>query len=220
MKARAFPNETPAYRTARDQLLAAEIALRAEVEQVAKLRRTLPIGGKIPQDYEFEEAAGRVKLSQLFPTGRDTLFLYNFMYGPKMARPCPMCTSFLDGLNAQAVDLTQRIGVAVAARSPIARIREFADGRGWKQLRMVSSAENTYNRDYFGEDAEGNQWPMANVFVRRTDGIHHFWGTELLYAETAKGTDTRHIDMLWPLWNVLDLTPEGRGADFYPKLSY
>jgi predicted dithiol-disulfide oxidoreductase (DUF899 family) len=218
-----FPNESPEYRKARDELLAAEAKLRTHVEEVAALRRKLPLGGKIGEDYAFEEwgdgSVRPVRLSQLFEPKKDSLFLYSFMYGPNMKRPCPLCTSFLDGLDAQVQHIGQRISVAVAARSPIQRIREFAQERGWKRLRLVSSANNSYHRDYFGEDKKGSQWPMANVFVRRPGGVHHFWGSELLF-EDYSGGDSRHIDMMWPLWNVLDTTPEGRTRDFYPELEY
>jgi len=217
-----FPNESDAYRAARDELLKAEIELRAHVERVAEQRRRLPVGGSVTEDYVFEGQGGgqpqTVRLSELFTPGKDTLFLYSFMYGPKAKQPCPMCTSFLDGLDGQAPHIGQRIAVAVAAASPIGRIVEFAAGRGWKNLRLVSAQANSYQADYFGEDAQGNQWPMANVFVKKPDGVHHFWGSEVLYADT-KG-ETRHIDMLWPLWNVLDLTPGGRGDSFHPQLSY
>jgi predicted dithiol-disulfide oxidoreductase (DUF899 family) len=217
-----FPNESSEYRAARNALLEAESDLRAAVERVAATRRKLPTGGLVATDYAFDELAGgaprKVRLSELFPAGKDTLFLYSFMYGPKVENPCPLCTSFLDGINAQVDHLSQRIGVAVVAKSPIQRIVDFAAGRNWNKLRLVSAHDTTYQADYFGEDAKGNQWPMANVFVRKPDGVHHFWGSELLYAK-GEG-DSRHIDMLWPLWNVLDLTPGGRGADFYPKLAY
>jgi len=221
---RRFPNETPEYRTAREGLLRSEMELRDAVERVAAQRRKLPIGGKLKEDYAFEELADgatrTVKLSELFPKGKDTLFLYSLMYGPKAENPCPMCTSLLDGLNRQSGHITQRIGFAVVAKSPIARIAAFAKSRDWDQLRLVSAHGTTYQTDYLGEDEKGNQWPMANVFVRRPEGIHHFWGSEMLYAERKDGADTRHVEMLWPLWNVLDLTPDGRGADFYPKLRY
>jgi predicted dithiol-disulfide oxidoreductase (DUF899 family) len=126
----------------------------------------------------------------------------------------------LDGLEGQVTHLRERVSLAVVARSPIARVMEFAKSRGWDRLPLISSAGNSYNRDYFGEDEKGSQWPMANVFVKRPDGVHHFWGSELLYAKNADGQEGRHVDLLWPLWNVLDLTPEGRGSDWHPKLSY
>jgi predicted dithiol-disulfide oxidoreductase (DUF899 family) len=217
-----FPNESREYRTARDELLAAEAELRGAVERVAAKRRALPVGGLVSTDYVFDELADgqprKVNLSELFSKGKETLFLYSFMYGPKADQPCALCTSFLDALDAQIQHLTQRIDVAVVAKSPIRRIVDFARGRGWNRLRLVSAHGTTYQAEYFGEDAKENQWPMANVFVRRSDGVHHFWGSELLYAKSEG--DTRHIDLLWPLWNVLDLTPEGRGADFYPQVSY
>ena len=216
-----FPNEARPYRAARGRLLRAEMALRRQIEKVAAMRRKLPIGGKVPQDYAFEEGEPprKVKLSELFGE-RDTLVAYSFMYGPRMQKACPMCTSMLDSLNGNARYIAQRVSLVVIARSPVARILEYARGRGWSNLRLLSSAGNDYNRDYRGEDANGAQWPMLNVFVRRRGAIRHFYGTELLFAKAEPGQDNRHIDMIWPLWNLLDFTPEGRGRDWYPQLQY
>jgi len=213
-----FPNETRPYRAARDKLLHAEIELRKQVEAVAAQRRKLPPGGEVPEDYVFDGQDGKVKLSELFRNG-DTLVAYSFMYGPKMAKACPMCTSMLDSLNGSAQHIAQRADLVVIAKSPFERIAEFASGRGWSRLRLLSSEHNTYNRDYHGEDAKGAQWPMLNVFVR-DNRIRHFYGSELLSAPMEKGQDPRHVDAIWPLWNLLDLTPEGRGKDWYPKLQY
>jgi predicted dithiol-disulfide oxidoreductase (DUF899 family) len=224
-----FPGESADYRAARDALLAAERDLRQQVEQVAELRRKLPLGGELPEDYAFEEGAAdladattvvRVKLSDLFREGLDTLALYNFMYGPAMKQACPMCTSFLDSLNGTAPHAAQRLNLAVVAKSPIGRIREFARRRGWHNLRLLSSAGNTYNRDYHGESADGGQMPVLSLFVRRGGRIYHSYSTELAFAPPEPGQNQRHIDMMWPLWNLLDLTPEGRGADWYPRLTY
>ena len=216
-----FPNESKAYRLARNKLLSAEKALRRKVEAVAALRRKLPAGGAVPEDYEFEEIQnGKPKkspLSELFGA-HDTLIAYSFMYGPGMESACPMCTSMLDGLNGNAPHIAQRASLVVIAKSPIERIREFALARGWRNLRLLSSGGNGYNRDYNGEGPDGSQWPMMNVFVRRKAAIRHFWGSELLAAKTEPGQNGRHVDMLWPLWNALDLTPGGRGKDWYPRL--
>jgi predicted dithiol-disulfide oxidoreductase (DUF899 family) len=216
-----FPGESASYRAARDELLRAEIELKKKVEEVAALRRRLPPGGEVPQDYVFDEDSRQVRLSELFGD-KSTLVLYSFMYGPKMEAPCPMCTSFLDALDAQAHHITQQVALAVTAKSPIARIREFARGREWKRLRLASSQGSTYQRDYHGETESGAQMPMMNVFTKREGKIRHFWGSEMLYAsDRAKdGMDSRHIDILWPLWNVLDLTPNGRGDTWYPALKY
>ena len=215
-----FPNESPAYRRARDELARAELDLKLQVDRTATLRRALPRGGALKEDYVFEEldSSGRVrkvKLSDLFEHGKNSLFLYSFMYGPKMKEACPMCSSFLDGLNGNAPHIKLRMDLAVVARSPIRRIVKFAKARGWNNLRMLSSAHNSYNTDYFGETADGAQDTMANVFVRRSDGVYHFWGTEKHYIRP--GSDPCHMDTMWPLWNVLDTTPEGRG-DWYPPL--
>ena len=218
-----FPNESKNYRIARNKLLSAEMALRRKIESVAALRRKLPTGGPVPEDYVFEELEGgnprKVRLSELFTNG-DTLLAYSYMYGPKMAKPCPMCTSMLDALEGNAHHIAQRTNLVVIAGSPIARIVEFTRRRGWDKLRLLSSAGSSYHRDYHGEGPDGSQWPMMNVFVRRKGVVRHFWSSELLAARTERGQNGRHVDMLWPLWNALDLTPEGRGGDWYPKLEY
>jgi predicted dithiol-disulfide oxidoreductase (DUF899 family) len=214
-----FPNEKTPYRKARNSLLKAERDLRRQVAKVAAQRRKLPLGGEVPEDYVFQGEHGPVRLSQLFEKG-DTLIAYSFMFGPKMEKPCPMCTSFLDGVNGNARHVMQRTNLAVIAKSPIERILEFARSRGWSSLRLLSSAGNSYNRDYHGESPEGEQLPLLNVFVKNKGKIRHYYATELMFGPAEKGQDPRHIDMAWPLWNLLDFTPEGRGKDWYPKLSY
>ena len=179
----------------------------------------------MPEDYVFDEdgdGAGvrRVRLSELFVRPEASLLLYNFMYGPKMSAACPMCTSFLDALDGIAPHVMQRMNLAVVARSPIQRIRTHARERGWRHLRLLSSAGNGFNRDYFGESPDESQNPLLHVFVRRGASVHHFYTTELLFAPTEPGQNPRHIDPMWPLWNLFDVTPEGRGEGWYPKLSY
>ena len=223
-----FPGETQAYRAARDKLLDAELELRRATERVAAQRRTLPLGGEVPEDYVFHEVAGAygkgkkrdVQMSDLFEKGRDTLVLYNFMYGPRMKRPCPFCTSIIDSLDGAARHVTQRVNLAVVAKSPIERIREFAKERGWRHVRLLSSEGSTYNHDYQGENGDGDQMPAMNVFVRKNGKVFHSWNTELMFAPSDPGQDMRHVDIIWPVWNLLDLTPEGRGEKWGPKLSY
>jgi len=224
-----FPGESSAYREARNGLLQAEIALRRNIEEVAALRRTLPLGGEVPEDYIFDEGAADLKdsatahktrLSELFQSGKDTLAIYSFMYGPKMKAACPSCTSIVDSLDGTTPHATQRINLAVVARNPLEKIRAHARSRGWRNLRLLSSANNTYNRDYHGENPEGDQMPGLNVFTRRDGKIHHFYYTELRFVPPDPGQNERHVDMFWPLWNLFDYTPEGRGKDWYPKLVY
>ena len=224
-----FPGENSAYRAARDALLGAEAELRRHVERVADLRRKLPLGGEVVGDYAFQEGAAdlddvttirTVRLSELFAPGKNSLVLYSFMYGPAMEKACPMCTAMLDSLNGAAPHAAQRINLALAARSPIERIRAFARARGWRNLRLLSSSANSYNRDYHAEAPDGSQLPMLNVFVKRDGAIHHYYATELLFADPEAGQHPRHLDLIFPLWNLLDLSPEGRGADFFPRLAY
>jgi predicted dithiol-disulfide oxidoreductase (DUF899 family) len=223
-----FPGETAEYRAARDELLLMERDLRRQTERVAAARRKLPMGARVPEDYVFEEHTGagtaaggarKVRLSELFAPGKDTLLLYGFMYGPD-DEACPMCTSFLDGLNGNATHITQRVNLAVTAKSPIARVQAHADARGWRHLRMLSWGGTKFGADYHCEIERGAQNSIMHVFARRPDGIHHFWSTELNLMEADPGQNQRHIDVMWPVWNALDTTPEGRGSDWYPSLSY
>ena len=161
-----------------------------------------------------------VRLSELFRPGKDTLVVYSFMYGPNMEKACPMCTCMLDGLDGNAPHAAQRINLAVVAKSRIERIQEYGRGRGWRNLRLLSSAGNSYNLDYRGETADGKQFPSLNVFVKRGDRIYHVYNTELAFAPKEKGQHPRHVDAIWPLWNLFDFTPEGRGTDWYPQLEY
>jgi predicted dithiol-disulfide oxidoreductase (DUF899 family) len=226
-----FPNESADYRAARDRLLEAEVQLRRQLETVAAARRNLPLGGVVKEDYVFDEqvpdprrndahVVHHTRLSELFQDGKDTLVIYSFMYGPEMKEACPSCTSILDGLDGEAPHIRQRVNFVVVAKSPIDRIQEFAAGRGWRNLRLLSSARNSYNADYQGQNAKGNQTPVLNVFVKRGEAVHHSYSTELLFVKPEPGQDGRHVDLIWPLWNVLDYTPEGRGTDFNPKLRY
>jgi predicted dithiol-disulfide oxidoreductase (DUF899 family) len=223
-----FPGESASYRAARDKLLGAEVEMRRAMEAVAAQRRALPLGGEIPEDYAFDEIVGvngegeirTVRISELFAKGMDSLIIYSFMYGPEMARPCPLCTSIIDGLDAEAPHVVQRANLAVVAKSPIKRIREFAAERRWRNLRLLSSERTTYNHDYQGENSRGEQMPALNVFTRRGNKIYHTYCTELLFAPSDPGQDGRHVDTIWPLWNLFDFTPEGRGEKWSPKLSY
>jgi len=238
-----FPGESAEYRTARDRLLEREIELRRAMEAVAVARRALPPGGAVPEDYVFAAAgpggkAIQVRLSELFAPGKDSLVIYNFMFprgygGPRpgpasgeMALlpleegPCPSCVALLDQLDGAAGHVSQRLNLAVVAKTSLARLITFGNERGWRHLRLLSSAGNTYNRDYLGEDGEGWQTPMLNVFHRDGAMIRHSWGAELTYAPADPGQDHRSVGTLEPLWNLFDLTPEGRPMDWDEQLSY
>lgn len=209
-----FPNETAEYRRARNELLDAEIKLRAMVSDIAAQRRKLPPGGAVKEDYVFQELTPEgeerdINLSELFAPGKNTLFLYGFMYGRKQKKPCPSCTSLIDYLQGGAMHHGERINFVVSAAAPIAAFAEYAKSRSWNRMKLVSSSKNTYNLDYFAETPEGEQMPMANVFTKDGDTIRHFWGSELLHAGLEG--HPRHMDQMWPLWNILDVTPEGRG---------
>lgn len=216
---RPYPNDSEAYRTARTALLAEEIELRRHIERVAAQRRALPPGGEPPQDYRFTDADGRnIGLADLFGP-HDTLVTYFWMYGPERARPCPMCTALLGGLDAPARDLAQRVAVTVIGRSPVARQLAFARERGWRNLHFVATTSDDFPRDYRGLAPDGSEWPALDVWVKQDGQVRHFWGAEFGGTEDP-GQDPRGAPDPMPLWNILDLTPAGRGTGWYPKLDY
>jgi len=216
---RRFPNESDDYRRARQALLAEEIELRRHIERVAVQRRKLPPGGEVTEDYRFECESGPRGLIELFGD-KLTLVTYNWMYGPKRELPCPMCTSLLSGLDGEMPDILQRVAFAVIARSPIARLLAFKKERGWRHLNLYSSAGNSFNRDYAHEDPEDGDNAAFNVFRREGKTVRHFWGDEMGAESADPGQDPRGAVDAMPLWKILDITPEGRGTDWYPKLEY
>jgi predicted dithiol-disulfide oxidoreductase (DUF899 family) len=237
-----FPGESGEYRSARNHLLEAEAELRRAVERVAAQRRALPPGGVVPTDYVFEKVAddgAEVRFSELFAPGKDTLVMYSFMFprssgdtrpGPAEGQtaklplaetPCPSCTSLLDSLDGAAPHLAQLINLVVVSKSAPERIGDFARERGWGHLRLLSSRHNTYNRDYRAETPDGEQRPILNVFERNGGEVRHRWATELMFAPSEEGQHPRHLDSIWPLWNVLDMTPAGRAhAEHIPAGHY
>jgi predicted dithiol-disulfide oxidoreductase (DUF899 family) len=238
-----FPGESPEYRVARDRLLAQEIELRRLTEDVAAARRALPPGGVVTKDYVFRQmrddgASADVKLSQLFSPGKSTLVIYSFMFprdrtdqraGAESGEtalltleesPCPSCVAMLDQFEGAMEHVSQRIDFVVAAKAPTERLRDLAKERDWKRLRLFSTNGNTYMRDYLGETDDGSPRPMVNVFQRDGETMRHFWGSELLYAPAEPGQDPRHLGTLEPLWNIFDLTREGRPANWEEQLGY
>jgi predicted dithiol-disulfide oxidoreductase (DUF899 family) len=238
-----YPGESAEYRAARDALLAKEIELRRLTEAVAAERRALPPGGEVPEDYLFqgEGPDGQpmdVRLSELFAPGRDSLAIYSFMFPrdpgddapgpvregetaklPLAEGPCPTCVAFLDQLDGMVEHSGQVVNFAVVAKTPLDRLLTWKRERGWRRLQLLSSAGNTYNPDYLAETPEGAQRPMLNVFHREGNTIRHSWGSELFYAPMETGEGPRHVGTLEPLWNLFDLTPEGR-PDWDEQLNY
>ncbi len=214
-----YPGESAEYRRARTALLAEEIEMRRQIERVAALRRALPPGGRVPQDYSFESESGPTRLSDMF-NGKDTLVTYNFMYGPQRERPCPMCTSLLGALDGEMADILQRTAFAVIATSPIERLVAFKRKRGWRHLKLYCSAGNGFNLAYAGEQPGSGDNAALNVFVREGSTVRHFWGDEMGPGSADPGQDARGAANAMPLWSILDLTPQGRGTGWYPSLSY
>jgi predicted dithiol-disulfide oxidoreductase (DUF899 family) len=212
-----FPNESATYRKARNELLVEEIELRRNIERVAAQRRALPAGGELPQDFEFISEAGPVRFSSLFGD-RDTLMVYSMMYGPKRKLPCPSCTSFLSAWNGVAVNLRERCALAVTARSPIERLSDYKRERGFENLVFFSDSSGEFTRTYVNE--KDDDVPGFSVFTRRDGQVRHFYSGEFSGAMADPGQDPRGAPDLDPLWLMLDLTPDGRGVEWYPALDY
>jgi predicted dithiol-disulfide oxidoreductase (DUF899 family) len=212
-----FPNESEAYRRARKALLAEEIELRRHIERVAEQRRQLPAGGEVTSDYRFEGEHGPVTLANLF-VDKQTLVVYSYMFGPQRERPCPMCTSLMSSWEEKVPDIEQRVGFAMVARSPIGRLIAAKRARGWTKLKVYSDKDGDFTSAYVS--AEDADVPAYNVLTRKDGAIRHFWSGEMGSETADPGQDPRGAPDMDPLWTILDTTPEGRGADWYPKLEY
>ena len=221
-----LPNESAEYLSKREELRLAEIDLRNTRERVAALRRELPKGATI-QDYEFlegptsldggDEPVGKVRLSELFSAPDRSLVIYHFMFGKKQVNPCPMCTAWIDGYNGVAHHLAQNVDLAIVAAADPSTLRAYARERGWDKLRLLSAGESTFKYDLGSEDAPGHQDSTISVFTRDIDDtLRHFYSGHPWLAEDIK---ERGIDEMTPIWNLLDLTPQGRGK-FYASLDY
>jgi predicted dithiol-disulfide oxidoreductase (DUF899 family) len=201
-----YPNETQEYRDARDALLKEEKELVAKTKAVAEKRRTLPRGGALKEDYTFQRASGDtigqpVKFSELFG-GKDTLILYSFMFGPNWDKPCPSCTSLMDGFDRAWYSVSQDASFAAIAKAPAEKIAAWARERGWSQIPLVSGAQSSFQADYKCQgDNDDRQWPVMLVFKKENGRIFLSWSTEGM---------SNHVDTVWPYWNLLDFTPEGR----------
>ncbi|KFY01817.1 hypothetical protein O988_02542 [Pseudogymnoascus sp. VKM F-3808] len=232
-----FPNESSEYRLARNELLEQEAELRRLSQQVTAQRQALPPGGLIPGDYVFQSAAdgSDVRMSDLFAPGKDSLVIYNMMFPrwsedpraavpggdtsklPLVEQPCPSCTSVVDGLEGAALHLAARTNLVIVAKTSPERLGAYAQERNWRNLKLLSSQNNSFNRDYHSETAGGVQRALLHVFSRGDEGIRHHWSSEMVF----KSGDTSSIEPIWPIFGVLDLTPEGRGnIAAYPNLQY
>jgi predicted dithiol-disulfide oxidoreductase (DUF899 family) len=211
-----YPNESEAYREARAALLKDEQELIAKVKSVAEKRRKLPLGGQLKEDYVFQWASdGKVgkpvKFSELFGD-KNSLLLYSWMFGPNWDKPCPSCTSLMDGFDRTWYSVAQNAAFAAVAKAPAERINAWAKERGWSQIPLVSGSKSSYQMDYKCQgDSDDMQLPVMHVFTKRGGKIFHFWGTE---------STMNHVDTVWPYWNLMDFTPEGRPDRLTPPQKF
>jgi predicted dithiol-disulfide oxidoreductase (DUF899 family) len=226
-------SESSEYRTARNELLKAEIALKDQRERVAQMRRSLPLGPLVKKDYVFQEgprdinAEGpitEVHLKDLFQNGKDELICINMMFGEQASAPCPMCNMWADGYDAISFHIEQQKNLVLIAKTEIKKLREWGKNRGWRHIRILSSHDNSFNRDFNVESEaipfdgpNGKQIPGVTVFKKLSNGeIHHTYSVEAAMAPY----EHRGIDLFSPVWNLFDLTPSGRAEKWYPKTSY
>jgi len=214
-----WPNESAAYRAARNDLLVAEIELRRMNEAVAAQRRQVPPGVPVTGAYRFAGEHGETDLAGLFGD-KDTLVVYAYMFGPQRERPCPMCTNVLSSWDGIAPDVEQRAAFAVTARSPLAKLLAFKRERGWQHLPLHSDLTGNFSRDYHAVSSDGGDIPQFLVFTRRDGTIRLSWAGEMGMDSADPGQDPRGAPDISPLWTILDMTPAGRGTDWYPSLAY
>src|SRR5262245_63515982 len=219
-------NEPREYLQKREELRLAEIEMFRNIERVASLRRALPMGAGVT-DYVFQEgprdlngsdsAVSGVRLSELFSGPGRPLIVYHFMYGKRNTTACPMCTMWIDTFNGVAAHLAQNVDLAVVAAADTATLRAYARTRGWHNLRLLSAGDSTFKYDFRSEDAEGRQDSALSVFTRDgTGSLRHFYTTHPWLDDDM---NERGIDLLQPVYNMLDLTPQGR-PDWYASLDY
>ena len=215
-----FSGESQQYAKAREGLLAEEIEVRRHLTRLAEQRQSLPPGPEVTRDYRFKDENGaEVGLVDLFG-GHRTLITYFWMYGPERERPCPMCTNWLGGVNGNAQDIKQRAALKVFGRSPVERQKAFAVERGWHNLEFVQTMGDDYAKDLGGIDKKGFEYPLFIVYRKDDDAVRVFYAAEMPLQAADPGQDPRGPIDIAPLWNMLDFTPEGRGTDWRPKLSY
>lgn len=215
-----FPGESDDYRAAREALLAEEIEFRRHMTRLTEQRRALPPGPVIAKDYRFRDANGEeLGLIDLFGD-HDTLVTYFWMYGPQRERPCPMCTNWLGAVNGNAADIKQRVALKMLGRSPVERQLAFAAERGWRDLDFVQTVGDDYADDLGLLPPEGGEYPALTVYRRDGDQVRLFWASEMTGEAADPGQDPRDAPDIAALWSILDLTPGGRGTDWYPRLSY
>ena len=216
-----FAHESAAYAHAREALLAEEIEVRRHSARLARLNRQLPEGPEVPDSWKFVGMnGGEVGIADMFGQ-HDTLVLYHWMYGPERERPCPMCTNLLGPLAANAADLRQRVALAVISRSKVERMVAFGVERGWRDLPYYQAVGDDFSVAIGGFDPEKRGENPVLMVLRKNDGkVRLHWMGETTLAMADPGEDPRGAVDLPPLWNVLDLTPAGRDAKWYPSLSY
>jgi predicted dithiol-disulfide oxidoreductase (DUF899 family) len=215
-----FPGASAEYDAARKALLGEEIEFRRHMTRLGEQRRALPPGPVISKNYRFkDEQAFEVGLLDLFGD-KDTLVTYFWMYGPQRERPCPMCTNWLGAVNGNAADIKQRVALKILGRSSVERQYAFAQERGWRDLNFVQTVGDDYAKDLGILLPDGSEYPALVVYKRDGDKVRLFWASEMTKEMADPGQDPRDAPDIASLWSVLDLTPEGRGTDWYPKLSY
>ena len=227
MRHTRLADESAAYLAAREELRQAEIDLMRHRERVAAQRRALPQGPQV-DDYVFLEGPGdleagdapvrEVRLSELSTApDRPLISVYHLMFGKKQTDPCPMCTLWIDGFNGVARHLAQNVDFAIAAAADLPSLRQFARNRGWDRLRLLSCGDSTFKHDLGSESEDGEQDSTVSVFTRDADGaVRHRYSA---HPRMAEDIDQRGIDLLAPVWHLLDLTPSGRG-DWFAGLDY
>lgn len=208
--------------TARLALLEREKALSKAVDEVARLRRSLP-WVRVDKTYAFETPDGRQTLADLFD-GRPQLLIQHFMLGPGWPAGCPSCSFMADHLDGAAPHLAARgISLRVVSRAPLPEIQRFHQRMGW-QFHWVSSFGSDFNTDFgvsftpeaiaagavdynYGRRPFGStEAPGISVFQQDAGEIYHS------YSCYGRG-----VEAMMGAYPLIDLTATGRneaGLDY------
>lgn len=208
-----MPGASKQFRAAREQLRHAELAMRDRIEDVASMRRNLPAGPEVP-DYTFFEGAKPIRLSELFAEGKPELLVYHLMYWADDDEFCPMCSMWIDGLNAASKHVEQRANIAVATRASAQTLAAWAKRRGWNSIRLLSDDGDAFARDTGAQDENGDPVETVAVFVKDGSRVRNTYLSHAFMFGEWRG-----IDLLSPVWHIFDLLPSGRG-EWHPSNDY
>lgn len=201
----------------RTALLVEEKALTRQLDEVARRRRALP-WVRVEKEYTFETSDGPRSLEEVFQ-GRSQLVVYHFMMGPDWPEGCQSCSFWADNFNGVQTHLAARDTTFVAiSRAPLGAIESYKKRMGWS-FDWISSLDTDFNMDFGVSFPEGHTNDAVYNYRSVAEPMEEVHGLSVL-ARDADGnvfhtysTFARGADIFNGAYQILDLTPNGRGED-------